>query len=602
MGESFTYDKLNRLETICTNGVISKMEYDPHGRILSKQADGREVFTDAKYETIDANGLPKPHAISSATINKEILVESHRIEYTTFDKVRLIEGPVGMAEFAYGYDHQRVGMHTESGGMSSTKIYLSNCEIINDGWGNTTTLTYLSCPTGVFAVVEDGSEGSNIHYIYKDHLGSWTTITDHEGNIEQEQSYDAWGNTRDPFTWSGQLFLKPMFDRGFTGHEYLYGFDLINMNGRMYDPVLSSFLSVDSYVQDPDNSQNFNRYAYCLNNPLKYTDPSGEVAVVDDIIAAAIVGAIINGFVQTASGNVQNFGQWCLATAIGGVAGAAGAWAGGAAAGSLAGFYGGAVGGSVGGAAGGFIGEAGNTWMNGGSFGDGMASGFYGAGTGFLGGGLIGGLTRGISAWNRGYDFWNGTRVSFYFYDDIPLSSSNRISDDKYLQKRVVKVFSISEGDLGLTRITTSYNSDIKALKNPVTSIDESGLYIHSDGRKVAGFGVATDWGYQELHISPYATGADAATFQEVVGHELIHTFHNYVGLYTFNNELNNLYSERYAWSYSFMVQFTNGNYEQSGAILAKQMELGYWGFYPPEFSIPADRKFSMSWLIKGWF
>ena len=66
-----------------------------------------------------------------------------------------------------------------------------------------------------------------------------------------------------------------MFDRGYTGHEHLYAFGFINMNGRCYDPVMSSFLSVDAYVQSPDNSQNFNRYSYCLNNPLKYTDPSG---------------------------------------------------------------------------------------------------------------------------------------------------------------------------------------------------------------------------------------------------------------------------------------------------------------------------------------
>ena len=96
-----------------------------------------------------------------------------------------------------------------------------------------------------------------------------------EGEALQQFSYDAWGNSRDPYTWTGANTTHCMFDRGFTGHEMLYDFGLINMNGRMYDPVMSSFLSVDRYVQNPSNSQNFNRYSYCLNNPLKYVDPSG---------------------------------------------------------------------------------------------------------------------------------------------------------------------------------------------------------------------------------------------------------------------------------------------------------------------------------------
>ena len=61
-----------------------------------------------------------------------------------------------------------------------------------------------------------------------------------------------------------------------TGHEHLNDFGLINMNGRMYDPVLSSFLSPDNYMQDPTSQQGFNRYAYCMYNPLKYVDPTGE--------------------------------------------------------------------------------------------------------------------------------------------------------------------------------------------------------------------------------------------------------------------------------------------------------------------------------------
>ena len=75
---------------------------------------------------------------------------------------------------------------------------------------------------------------------------------------------------------------------GYTGHEMMPEFGLINMsrkslarseesNGRLYAPTIGRILSPDNYVQEPCNSQSFNRYSYCLNNPLKYTDPSGKV-------------------------------------------------------------------------------------------------------------------------------------------------------------------------------------------------------------------------------------------------------------------------------------------------------------------------------------
>ena len=81
-------------------------------------------------------------------------------------------------------------------------------------------------------------------------------------------------------------------DRGFTGHEHLKWFNLINMNGRLYDPAVGRFLNVDPYVQMPDYTQNFNRYSYCLNNPLKFTDPDGEI--VWFIVAAAAIGGGFN--------------------------------------------------------------------------------------------------------------------------------------------------------------------------------------------------------------------------------------------------------------------------------------------------------------------
>jgi RHS repeat-associated protein len=46
-------------------------------------------------------------------------------------------------------------------------------------------------------------------------------------------------------------------------------------NARYYDPTIGRFISADTIIPDPINPQEFNRYSYCLNNPLRYIDPSG---------------------------------------------------------------------------------------------------------------------------------------------------------------------------------------------------------------------------------------------------------------------------------------------------------------------------------------
>ena len=329
--EHFTYDRLNRLETITLNDVSSKMIYDPHGRILSKQSEGQTVFDNAKYETYDDNGILKPHAISGAlTTGYPALNAIQEVSYTMFDKTKTMTlSGNNRYSFDYGYDHERKRLsYTKGGILQMQKIYVGNCEFYKM-YGEFSN-TYLEGPLGVFAVVNKSRESENIHYIYKDNLGSWTTITDRDGNIVNEQSFDAWGNRRNPYTWTGLWGGGIMFDRGFTGHEHIFTFDapwkdvFINMNGRMYDPIMSSFLSVDNYVQNPENSQNFNRYAYCFNNPLKYTDPSGEMAFIDDMIIAAVFGAIINGWIQGASGNINGIGDCGRALLGGAVTGAMG--------------------------------------------------------------------------------------------------------------------------------------------------------------------------------------------------------------------------------------------------------------------------------------
>jgi RHS repeat-associated protein len=112
-----------------------------------------------------------------------------------------------------------------------------------------------------------------------------------------EYSFDAWGRRRNPTDWSYNLTNEPALfaGTGFTGHEHLPWFNLINMNGRLYDPLVGRMLSVDNFVQNKSSTQSHNRYSYCLNNPLKYTDPSGYKRFDFELSPAPIENAMTYG-------------------------------------------------------------------------------------------------------------------------------------------------------------------------------------------------------------------------------------------------------------------------------------------------------------------
>ncbi|CAH0173585.1 hypothetical protein SRABI04_01321 [Chryseobacterium sp. Bi04] len=91
-----------------------------------------------------------------------------------------------------------------------------------------------------------------------------------------------------------------LIDRGYTGHEHFAEVGIIHMNGRLYDPLLRRFLNADENIQDPMNTQNYNKYGYVMNNPLMYNDPSGE-------FLGWLIGAIVGSYL---SGVQANHGNW----------------------------------------------------------------------------------------------------------------------------------------------------------------------------------------------------------------------------------------------------------------------------------------------------
>lgn len=228
-----------------------------------------------------------PHAVTGITKPTDDYATSalyKEITYTGFNKVQtIVNYKLEGLTVKYGPDHQRIKSilakkdNPESMSILKIKYFLDDYEKETDYTTlQSRQLHYISAPTGLVAIVEIKNNVTSPFYIHSDYQGNYNMITNSLGNVVERLSFDPWGRRRNPNDWSyDNVPTTFLFDRGYTGHEHLDKFGLINMNGRVYDPRLARFLSPDPFIQDPTNSQSHNRYSYCLNNPLKYVDPSG---------------------------------------------------------------------------------------------------------------------------------------------------------------------------------------------------------------------------------------------------------------------------------------------------------------------------------------
>jgi len=167
------------------------------------------------------------------------------------------------------------------------------------------------------------------------------------------------------------------------------------MNGRLYDPVLGRMLSPDPYIQLPGFAQNYNRYSYVWNNPLIYTDPSGEIVWFVPVIIGAVIGAT-SGAIMADQAGAQGLGEW--AAYIGG-----GALIGGLSGGAAFGISAAGGGAMLAGAGAGAVGGAGFSGLSSGWDGQAMLKGAaFGAISGFVGGGVGAAIGGGVGAFTGG--------------------------------------------------------------------------------------------------------------------------------------------------------------------------------------------------------
>ncbi len=321
--ETFTYDNLDRLLTSTVTGLTAMaMTYAANGNISSKSDVGNYTYGISKINAVTG--------ISNLSATIPLLTQS--VTYTPYFQPATITENAHVQTYTYGYDQQRIkGELKQSGTTLHTRYYFGSYE--KEIVGSTTRhLHYINAGQGLVAIVvrENGTDTYN--YVYTDHLGSILTLTNNVGTVVAEQNFDAWGRKRNTATWTyaSVQSVPSWLYRGYTGHEHLPQFNLINMNGRLYDPLAGRMLSVDNYVQGSGlTTQGYNRYSYALNNPLRYTDPNGEIVIAPILIGiayGAIIGASVSAAVYASTVAVTNqswsWGAFGRAVAIGAVGGA----------------------------------------------------------------------------------------------------------------------------------------------------------------------------------------------------------------------------------------------------------------------------------------
>jgi len=181
---------------------------------------------------------------------------------------RLITATLGVTTTAYAYnaDGQRVKQLITVSGVTTTTLYVGNYYEVTLPTNSVTKYYYF----GAQRVAMRNTNG--VTYLHGDNLGSTSATS---GAQNSKQWYYAFGGVR---ATEGTLPT----DYTYTGQKADSYIKLIQMGARWYDSDLGRFAQPDSIIPNPYNPQNLNRYSYVLNNPIRYTDPTGHCSIDEE--------------------------------------------------------------------------------------------------------------------------------------------------------------------------------------------------------------------------------------------------------------------------------------------------------------------------------
>ncbi len=265
---TYAYDSSGNLTTATVDAATTSFSYDIGDR-LTGSAAGSTVTT----YTNDLLGRRTSAINATGTTTFAWDPLSHLTAVTTPDTTAIYAyGPTGMRE---------IKTVTTANGTTSTRSVYTGTGIAMELDSDGTRYTYLWGPGRLPLSVtrERTGEASETFAYQVDAVGSVIGMTDESGTVVARYSYDPWGRVTDETAIGDEIaFRNPLRYRSYY-HDAETG--LYYMPARFYDPMTYRFLSEDPEAPGADEPGSLNAFAYCGDDPIGATDPSGARADLD---------------------------------------------------------------------------------------------------------------------------------------------------------------------------------------------------------------------------------------------------------------------------------------------------------------------------------
>ena len=313
----YGYDMMNQLVSVNDklNGKVYNYTYDAGGNLISETVTDSNGTTSNAYEYNNSNWGDVLTSYNGQSITyDEIgnpLTYRDGMSMTWKNGRQLATLTNGDTSISYGYDSDSVRTTKTVNGVKYTYAYL-NGQLLYETRGDA-KFYYSYDANGIlynvrYTLTDGGTEYS--YYYTHNSRGDIVGIYNGVGELKAHYEYDAWGNVISITDNNGNAItnpnhignLNPFRYRGYyqdteTGLYYLMS--------RYYDAVTHRFINADGYFQAGTTILDGNTFAYCANNPIYSSDPTGS-----SIIFGALIGGATEFFGQIISGKSIDEVDW----------------------------------------------------------------------------------------------------------------------------------------------------------------------------------------------------------------------------------------------------------------------------------------------------